>query len=133
MSNIDKIRENLEINIQTPINPTEESRKVIRAVENVFPNQQYIIKDNKVILSSNTLEVLKKIKEQIRSRYTFGVLKKMLFNNYQYDTTWFLLNKQAAFSGIVAMVENDDESPLGSIKISIKNYELDKINEWFEN
>lgn len=76
MSNIDKIRENLEINIQTPINPTEESRKVIRAVENVFPNQQYIIKDNKVILSSNTLEVLKKIKEQIRSRYTFGVLKK---------------------------------------------------------
>lgn len=57
----------------------------------------------------------------------------MLFNNYQYDTTWFLLNKQAAFSGIVAMVENDDESPLGSIKISIKNYELDKINEWFEN
>lgn len=132
MSNTNIIKKNLEISIQTPINPTEESSKVVKAIENIFPNHQYIIKDNKVILLSNTLEVLKKIKEQIRSRYTLGVLKKVLFNNYEHDITWILLNKQAAFSGIVAIVENDDESPLGSIKISIKNYEVEKINEWFE-
>jgi predicted RNA binding protein with dsRBD fold (UPF0201 family) len=43
------------------------------------------------------------------------------------------LNKQAAFAGVVAIVEEEDESPLGPIKITIKNLDIDKIFKWFEN
>lgn len=123
---------NLEIKVQTPINPTEIKKKVEQAIENIFPDSEYIAEDNKISISSSKLEVLKKIKEQVRSRRTTAVLKRVLYNNYNGNMTWFLLNKQAAFSGIVALVENEDESPLGPIKISIKNYDLEKINEWFE-
>jgi predicted RNA binding protein with dsRBD fold (UPF0201 family) len=48
-------------------------------------------------------------------------------------TTWFLLNKQAAFSGVVVIVEEEDESPLGPIKITIKNQDTEEIIKWFEN
>ncbi|MDP8905989.1 MAG: hypothetical protein M3M88_00515, partial [Thermoproteota archaeon] len=61
-----------------------------------------------------------------------SVLKKIIFSNQNMDTTWFLLNKQAAFSKVVALVEDEDESPLGPIKITIKNQNIEEIINWFE-
>jgi uncharacterized protein len=124
---------NLEIIVQTYINPSEDLEKVNFAIKNVFPNSNFILKDNKLHLSTEKLEDLKKIKDQIRSRSTISVLKKVLYNNQNMDITWFLLNKQAAFSGVVAVVEEEDESPLGPIKITIKNRDLEEIIAWFES
>src|SRR6476469_1722269 len=89
---------NLEIIVQTYINPSEDLEKVNFAIKNVFPNSNFILKDNKLHLSTKKLEDLKKIKDQIRSRSTLSVLKKVLYKNQNIDITWFLLNKQAAFS-----------------------------------
>jgi predicted RNA binding protein with dsRBD fold (UPF0201 family) len=49
------------------------------------------------------------------------------------ENTWFFVNKQAAFADVVAIVENEDESPLGPIKISINGCTLELVNEWFES
>ncbi len=124
---------NLEIIVQTYINPSEDLEKVNFAIKNVFPNSNFILKDNKLHLSTEKLEDLKKIKDQIRSRSTISVLKKVLYNNQNIDITWFLLNKQAAFSGVVVVVEEEDESPLGPIKITIKNRDIEEIIAWFES
>jgi predicted RNA binding protein with dsRBD fold (UPF0201 family) len=124
---------NLEITVQTYINPSEELEKVNFAIKNVFPNSNFMLKDNKLHLSTEKLEDLKKIKDQIRSRSTISVLKKVLYNNQNMDITWFLLNKQAAFSGVVVLVEEEDESPLGPIKITIKNRDIEEIITWFES
>jgi uncharacterized protein len=124
---------NLEITVQTYINPSEELEKVNFAIKNVFPNSNFSLKDNKLHLSTEKLEDLKKIKDQIRSRSTISVLKKVLYNNQNMDITWFLLNKQAAFSGVVVLVEEEDESPLGPIKITIKNRDIEEIITWFES
>jgi predicted RNA binding protein with dsRBD fold (UPF0201 family) len=124
---------NLEIIVQTYINPSEDLEKVNFAIKNVFPNSNFILKDNKLHLSTEKLEDLKKIKDQIRSRSTISVLKKVLYNNQNIDITWFLLNKQAAFSGVVVVAEEEDESPLGPIKITIKNRDIEEIIAWFES
>jgi uncharacterized protein len=124
---------NLEIIVQTYINPSEDLEKVNFAIKNVFPNSNFILKDNKLHLSTEKLEDLKKIKDQIRSRSTISVLKKVLYKNQNIDITWFLLNKQAAFSGVVVVAEEEDESPLGPIKITIKNRDIEEIIEWFES
>jgi predicted RNA binding protein with dsRBD fold (UPF0201 family) len=123
----------LEIIVQAYVNPSEELEKVTRAIKNIFPGFNFLLKDNKLYFSTEKLEILKKIKEQIRSRSTVAVLKKFLYNNQSMDTTWFLLNKQAAFSGVVVIVEEEDESPLGPIKITIKNQDTEEIIKWFEN
>lgn len=124
---------NLEIIVQTYINPSEDLEKVNFAIKNVFPNSNFILKDNKLHLSTKKLEDLKKIKDQIRSRSTLSVLKKVLYKNQNIDITWFLLNKQAAFSGVVVVAEEEDESPLGPIKITIKNQDIEEIIAWFES
>jgi uncharacterized protein len=124
---------NLEIIVQTYINPSEDLEKVNFAIKNVFPNSNFILKDNKLHLSTEKLEDLKKIKDQIRSRSTISVLKKVLYKNQNIDITWFLLNKQAAFSGVVVVAEEEDESPLGPIKITIKNQDIEEIIAWFES
>jgi predicted RNA binding protein with dsRBD fold (UPF0201 family) len=123
----------LEIIVQTYINPSEDLEKVNFAIKNVFPNSNFILKDNKLHMSTEKLEDLKKIKDQIRSRSTISVLKKVLYKNQNLDITWFLLNKQAAFSGVVVVAEEEDESPLGPIKITIKNRDIEEIIAWFES
>lgn len=122
----------LEIIVQAYINPSEEIEKVSSAIKNVFPESVLILKDNKLYTSTEKMEVFKKVKDQIRSKSTLSVLKKILFSNQNMDTTWFLLNKQAAFSKVVALIEDEDESPLGPIKITIKNQNIEEIINWFE-
>jgi predicted RNA binding protein with dsRBD fold (UPF0201 family) len=122
-----------EIIVQTYINPSEDTNKVSFAMKNIFPNSEIKLKENKLYFSSERFEELRKIREQIKSKATFAVLKKVLFNNQKMNKTSFLLNKQAAFSGIVAIVEEEEESPLGPIKIIIKNKDIEEIIKWFES
>ncbi|HXS60104.1 MAG TPA: RNA-binding domain-containing protein [Candidatus Sulfopaludibacter sp.] len=123
----------LEIIVQTYVNPSEDLEKVTSAIRNIFPDAKVILKDSKIQFSTKKLEELKKIKDQIRSRSTISVLKKVLYNNQHMNITWFLLNKQASFSGVVVIVEEEDESPLGPIKITIKNQDIEETINWFEH
>ncbi|MGN6622858.1 MAG: RNA-binding domain-containing protein [Candidatus Nitrosocosmicus sp.] len=122
-----------EVIVQTYVNPSEELEKVYVSIRNIFPNSKYMQKDNKIYFSTERFDELKKIKEQIKSRATLAVLKKVLYNNQNINTTFFLLNKQAAYSGVVAIIEEEEESPLGPIKITIKNQNVEEIIRWFEN
>jgi predicted RNA binding protein with dsRBD fold (UPF0201 family) len=121
------------ISVQTYVNPSEESEKVFFSIKNIFPDSKFIVKDNKIYFSFEKFDELKKIKEQVKSRATLAVLKKVLYNNQKLNRTFFLLNKQAAYSGVVAIVEEEEESPLGPIKITIKNQDIEEIIRWFEN
>jgi predicted RNA binding protein with dsRBD fold (UPF0201 family) len=90
-------------------------------------------KKNNLYITNKDFKVLKKIKDKVKARKSMAVLQRILYNNYNMNNTWFLLNKQAAFSDVVSIVENEDESPLGPIKVTIKGYDLEKINYWLEN
>lgn len=124
---------NLEIMVITAVNMTEDKQKVIFAVKNLFPDTEILEKKNNLFITNTDFKVLKKIKEKVKARKSMAVLQRMLYNNYNMNNTWFLLNKQAAFSNVVSIVENEDESPLGPIKVIFKGYDLEKINYWLEN
>jgi predicted RNA binding protein with dsRBD fold (UPF0201 family) len=124
--------ESIEVIVITPINLTEDVQKVVFAVKNVLPNTEPVISKNNLYIKMNNFDRLKKIKDKIRSKKTLSVLQRILYNNYNMQSTWFLLNKQAAFSDVVVLVENENESPLGPIKITVNGCELERINEWFE-
>lgn len=124
--------ESIEVIVITPINLTEDVQKVVFAVKNVLPNLEPMIRKNNLYIKMNDFDGLRKIKDKIRSKKTLSVLQRILYNNYNMQSTWFLLNKQAAFSDVVVLVENENESPLGPIKITVNGCELERINEWFE-
>jgi predicted RNA binding protein with dsRBD fold (UPF0201 family) len=124
--------ESIKVIVITPINLTEDVQKVVFAVKNVLPNSEPLIRKNNLYIEMNNFDGLRKIKDKITSKKTLAVLQRILYNNFNMQSTWFLLNKQAAFSDGVVLVENENESPLGPIKITINGCELERINEWFE-
>jgi len=80
--------------------------------------------------SSNNLEVLEKIFEVIHSRKTQRIYRRHLNNNLADDSTWFYLNKQAAFVNTIALCGEADESPLGPIKIILESDDIERVIEW---
>jgi predicted RNA binding protein with dsRBD fold (UPF0201 family) len=66
----------------------------------------------------------------VRSKSSLGVLRKLLDWNRTGNVTWFYLNKQAAYAGVISLAENYEESPLGHIRITVTSNDLDKLIEW---
>ena len=88
------------------------------------------IKKDSVKGTSTNLDSLRIIYETIHSRKTQKTYRRQLNQNLTDDSSWFYLNKQAAFVNTVALCEKADESPLGPIKIIIKSKNIERVIEW---
>lgn len=119
-----------KINAYCQVNPSEDPQKVERAVSNILSNIDIHVKDDSLKATSTTLESLLHIHEKIHSRNTQKVYGRNLRRNLVDDSTWFYLNKQAAFVDVVTLCENADESPLGPIKIILQSKHIENIIEW---
>jgi predicted RNA binding protein with dsRBD fold (UPF0201 family) len=121
----------IDVKVEAPVNPSEDPQKVIGAIERVIercsPEFRY---GSRVVGRAAGSEPLDLLYEQVRSRSAMGVLRRMLLDNRAGDSTWFLLNKQAATAGIAAIIEEEQESPLGPIRVTISCEELDTLIDW---
>ena len=113
----------------TTINPSENISKIKKAILNIFSDAQIEITNSMVKATAN-IDSLSKIHEVISSRNTQKAYRRHLNRNLIDDSTWFYLNKQAAFSNVIALCDEADESPLGPIKIILKSKNIEKIIEW---
>lgn len=120
-----------KISAYCPIYPSEDPKKVKQALTNIFEDAKITIDKNSVKASSNNLEVLEKISKVIHSRKTQRIYRRHLNNNLVDDSTWFYLNKQAAFVNTVTLCDEADESPLGPIKVILKSDDIERVIEWF--
>lgn len=125
------IGSSIELKVEAPVNPSEDPQKVIGAIEGVIercsPEFRY---GSRVVGRAAGSEPLSLLYEQVRSRSAMGVLRRMLLDNRAGESTWFLLNKQAATAGIAAVIEEEQESPLGAIRVTINCEELDALIDW---
>jgi uncharacterized protein len=125
------ITSQIDMKVEAIVNPSEHAQKVIDAIANIFtrcsPELSFRSRVVGRAVGSDSLSILY---EQVRSRSAMGVLRRMLLDNRAGDSTWFLLNKQAATSGIAAFIEDQQESPLGPIRVTVSCEELDKLIDW---
>lgn len=124
-----------KIEIFSLINPSEDSKKVETSILNIFPNAKIKIDDFSITSTSKDLHLLEKIYNVIHFNHSQRIYKRQLEKNLENDSTWFYLNKQAAFIGTVALCEDAEESPLGPIKVILTSSNIDGIIDWliFEN
>jgi len=113
----------------TTINPSENISKIKNAILNILLDAQIEI-TNDIVTATTNIDSLSKIHEVISSRNTQKAYRRHLNRNLMDDSTWFYLNKQAAFSNVIALCDEADESPLGPIKIILKSKNIEKIIEW---
>ena len=85
------------------------------------------ITDNSLVANSNNYESLTKIYETMRTRRTKSAYRRHLMRNMTEDSTWFYLNKQAAFANAVVLCDDESESPLGPIKIVLHSKNIDDV------
>ena len=114
-----------EIQISCEINPSEDPSKVKDAILNIFPTVKVSIKDQLLIAKSNDITSLSNISESIRTKNTKNIYERILKKNTTKDSTWFYLNKQAAFVNKVALCNESDESPLGPIKVVLEGNDIE--------
>jgi len=124
-----------KIEIFSRINPSEDIKKVEMAILNIFPYAKIQSDGFTIMINSKDLHLLENIYNVIHSNQLQKIYKRQLENNLQKDSTWFYLNKQAAFVGTAVICEEAEESPLGPIKITLTSSNIDGIIDWliFEN
>ncbi len=112
------------------INPSEDPKKLEQAITNVLVDVNVKINNESIQAKSTNLESLKKIYDAIHSHQSKNAYRRQLNQNLHQDSSWFYLNKQAAFANTIALCSESDESPLGPIKIVLTSKNIENIIEW---
>ena len=121
---------NCKIEMVCPVNLSEDPDKVIQAISNIFPHSDIKNENFSIKAQSNELRSLEKIYESITSTQSQKSYTRNLENNLDGNSTWFFLNKQAAFVDQVVICEEAEESPLGPIKVVLNSSNIDGIIDW---
>jgi predicted RNA binding protein with dsRBD fold (UPF0201 family) len=74
--------------------------------------------------------VLSTLYNQVRDRSIISVLRRLLLSNLEKSSTWFYINKQVSTLGIIVLVDDEIESPLGPIRINLRSNNIDRVIEW---
>jgi len=119
-----------KISAYCTINASEDINKVRTAVSNVLTDMDEKITGDSLVANSNNYESLTKIYETMRSRKTKSAYRRHLMRNMTEDSTWFYLNKQAAFTNVVALCDEEGESPLGPIKVVLHSTNIEDVIDW---
>ena len=112
------------------INPSEDPKKVEQALTNILPDVNVKINNENIRATSSTIESLQKIYEAINSHHNRNVYRRQLNQNMTDESSWFYLNKQAAFVNSIALCSESEESPLGPIKVVLKSKNIQEVVEW---
>ena len=116
-----------EIQVFCEINPSEDPSKVKTAVLNIFPDLEISISNQQLIGKSSGFNSLSNIIASIHTKNTGSLYQRILKKNSDEDSTWFYLNKQAAFVETVAICSESNESPLGPIKVILESNDIDNV------
>tara|TARA_B110000014_G_C20125830_1_gene599619 strand:- start:3004 stop:3393 length:390 start_codon:yes stop_codon:yes gene_type:complete len=116
---------NYSIFVSCQINPSEDPSKIKTAIFNVFPDLKVSVNDQQLIGKSNHINSLSKISESIKSKKTAKTYERILKKNISTNSTWFYLNKQAAFVDTIAICDEADESSLGPIKVVLEANDIE--------
>ena len=121
------------IQIFCQINPSEDPEKVKLAVNNIFPDMELEVSDTQIVGKTNNFSVLSQISRSIHEKNIKNTYQRILKNNNDGDSTWFYLNKQAAFANTVALCSEANESSLGPIKVILRSNDIEQVIESITN
>ena len=118
------------IEVFCAINPSEDLQKIETSILNIFPDIE-INKNNMQITGvSKKIESLSRIFEIIHNRRITDVYRRTLNQNLSGNSTWFYLNRQAAYVDVIALCNEEDESPLGPIEIILDSQQIEHVIDW---
>ena len=121
------------IQVFCQINPSEDPEKVKLAVNNIFPDIKLETFDTEIMGKTNNFSALSQISKSIHEKNIKNAYQRILKTNNDGESTWFYLNKQAAFVNIVALCSEANESSLGPVKVILRSNDIEQVIESITN
>lgn len=118
----------MELSVKSEFHPTEDRKKVLRAVENLFPSLEFKEKAGSFMGEGADRNDLAAFKELLKLQQIRATARTFLERRAEDDKLEFQLNKQAAFAGKVNFVDFD--IALGPIEVRIKDKDLAGLVDW---
>ena len=118
------------VNVWVEIKPSEDAQKVCRAIRGVLPDMVVSCNTHAASATSEDALVLDGLRDAIKARQIRASTRRNLVRNTNNNTTKFYLNKQASFVSTVAICDEQNESPMGPIKITITSPDIESVIDW---
>ena len=118
----------MELAVKAPLNKTESSDKLLRAVENLFPSLEFKEKGGFLQSKGSDRNDLAAFKELLKLQQIQDTAKAFLNGSIDGERMIFELNKQAAYMGKVNFV--DFPIALGTIIVEIKDRDPEALIDW---
>ncbi|MCK4366819.1 MAG: hypothetical protein KAW84_02590 [Thermoplasmata archaeon] len=109
----------MRIEVRTPCNPTEDARKVERAMKNVFPDLD-IRKEAGFLIGTGTSA--ERFGELLKNQRIRSAARAVFLSSRSGNEVSFTLNKQVAFIGKVSFGSG---SPLGDIEVKMTDKDIE--------
>ena len=111
----------IDVEITTPLYPTEVRGRVEDAVHELFPGADVEERHGELVVETRSME---RFAERIEEQNIVPTAREVLLQNVEGDTFSFALKKAAAFEGVVNFaVGNPDE--LGDVHVRVRVEEPD--------
>jgi predicted RNA binding protein with dsRBD fold (UPF0201 family) len=112
----------LSVEITCPVYPSEDPKKVLAAVQKVFPTATVAIEGDECHGKTSDLDYFRR---QIRRQKILDATRSMMLRGKRDNVTRFFLNKQAAFVGKISFCE--EKTILGSVRVVIESEDLQAL------
>lgn len=120
------------VELRATVSRSEDPEKVLKAMKNVLGGGEYRVSsgEDSIVITSTNRRSLVKMRDQLRDRRVRGAARRLLMTSMQGKKASVLLNRQAAFQGIVALCGSVEESPLGPIYLTLESDDLEALIAW---
>ncbi len=123
----------VRVKLEAKLNPSEDPAKLVKALVNILGERysdDVIVEGGYVWAQAEGLDALAVVYEQIRSRRTMAVLRRLLLRARRDNRSYVYINRQAAYIGLMVFAETEEESPLGPIRLELESNDINGLIEW---
>ena len=122
------------VHIETQVQPTESEENVKTAVNNFVGNASFSVqsqgKSSLLTAEAKGQDSLIKFRNMLRNDRIRDAARRFLFKSIKGNLISFCLNKQVVFAGHVSFSEENAESPLGPIQVTVTSDNPRQLIEW---
>ncbi|MCJ7614569.1 hypothetical protein MUO71_07400 [Candidatus Bathyarchaeota archaeon] len=125
---------NVVVQVEVTVNPTEDMEKVKKAAENIFGALEFKVELGKrgrlLIAETRGDETVIKLHDHLSREQILAAARKVFRSGMTEKAVTFYLNKQVAYAGHISFSQQTAESPLGPISVQIRCDNPRKLIDW---